>query len=125
MIELVGDLGSGKTSFVKGLANGIGSQDLVRSPSFTLSNQYTGKQLILNHFDFYRLDDPGIMRDELAEILERPDAVIVIEWANIVEDVLPNNRLTVSLKPISENKRAISFEYPESLNYLIDADTND
>ena len=124
VVELVSDLGGGKTTFVKGLAKGIGSQDLVRSPSFTLSNQYIGKQLILHHFDFYRLDEPGIIRDELVEVLNDQLAVITVEWANIVEDVLPEDRLTIRFEPTSENKRRLTFEYPDSLKYLINADYN-
>src|SRR6185312_5854101 len=62
VIELISDLGGGKTTFVRGLAKGMGSQDTVRSPSFTLSNEYRSGKLTLYHFDFYRLEDPGIMR---------------------------------------------------------------
>src|ERR1700712_1196496 len=85
VIELVSDLGGGKTAFVKGLARGMGSTDVVRSPSFTISNQYKAGSKTLYHFDFYRLFDPGIMRDELAEILQDPNAVVVVEWASIVD----------------------------------------
>ena len=65
-IELVSDLGGGKTAFVSGLAKGMGSRDSVSSPSFTLSNVYQADNISLHHFDFYRLSDPGILRDELA-----------------------------------------------------------
>lgn len=124
VIELVSDLGGGKTAFVRGLARGMGSQDAVRSPSFTLSNQYRADNLTLYHFDFYRLDEPGIMKDELAEVLADPQAVIAVEWSDIVEDVLPSKRrLTVRIKALAANRRELTFNYPAGLAYLIPRDT--
>jgi len=119
VIELVSDLGGGKTAFVRGLANGMGSQDMVHSPSFTLANQYRTGELTLHHFDFYRLTDPGIMRNELAEVLSDPKAAVVIEWADIIADVLPAKRLTVKITSVSDNRRHLDFSYPSSLEYLI------
>jgi tRNA threonylcarbamoyladenosine biosynthesis protein TsaE len=122
-IELVSDLGGGKTTFVRGLARGMGSQDQVHSPSFTLSNQYQAGNLTLYHFDFYRLSEPGIMRDELAEVLADQQAVVAVEWADIVESVLPDERLTISLKATGGNERELIFAYDNSFNYLIPANT--
>jgi tRNA threonylcarbamoyladenosine biosynthesis protein TsaE len=122
-IELVSDLGGGKTTFVRGLAQGLGSKDAVSSPSFTLCNEYQADGLTLHHFDFYRLHEPGIMRDELVELRGDPEAVIVIEWASIVEDVLPAERLTIRFKTTDETGRALTFEYPEKLSYLIQDQT--
>jgi tRNA threonylcarbamoyladenosine biosynthesis protein TsaE len=119
VIVLVSDLGGGKTAFVRGLVQGMGSTDTVHSPSFTLSNQYRAGKLTLYHFDFYRLDEPGIMRQELAEILEDTQAVVAIEWANIVENVLPERRLTIHFSATGETKRELAFEYPEELQYLL------
>lgn len=119
VIELVSDLGGGKTAFVRGLASGMGSQDKVRSPSFTLGNQYRAGSLTLHHFDFYRLEQPGIMRDELAEILTDPKAILVVEWANIVQDILPANRLTIRFKATGETSRELNFKYSEELKYLL------
>jgi tRNA threonylcarbamoyladenosine biosynthesis protein TsaE len=119
VIELMGDLGSGKTAFVRGLAQGMGSTDPVSSPSFTLSNQYQAGKLTLHHFDFYRLTEPGIMREELAEILTDPRAVVVVEWAGIIENVLPDERLKVKVTATGESARKFSFIYPESLQYLL------
>lgn len=119
VIELVSDLGGGKTAFVRGLAKGMGSPDMVRSPSFTLGNQYHAGKLTLHHFDFHRLGEPGIMRDELAEILTDSQNVAVIEWANIIEDVLPAERLIIQIKATAETGRELIFEYPEQLEYLI------
>jgi tRNA threonylcarbamoyladenosine biosynthesis protein TsaE len=119
VIELVSDLGGGKTTFVRGVASGMGSHDTVRSPSFTLSNEYRADKLTLYHFDFYRLHEPGIMRDELAEILTDPQAVVAVEWGEIVEDVLPQHRITVALKASGDTVREITINYPKDLNYLI------
>jgi tRNA threonylcarbamoyladenosine biosynthesis protein TsaE len=113
VIELVSDLGGGKTTFVRGLARGIGSKDKVSSPSFTLSNQYQASSLILHHFDFYRLNEPGIMKDELAEVIADPEAVTVVEWADIVEDVLSHDKLTVNIKTTGEETRELTpSRYP-------------
>lgn len=117
-VELASDLGGGKTMFVRGLAEGIGSHDAVRSPSFTLSNEYRTKNLTLYHFDFYRLKEPGIMRDELAEALADPAAIVAVEWADLVEDVLPEKRLRIAIKVTGEESRELIFTYPESLAYL-------
>jgi tRNA threonylcarbamoyladenosine biosynthesis protein TsaE len=123
VIELVSDLGGGKTAFVRGLASGMGSKDTVRSPSFTLSNQYRANRLTLYHFDFYRLKEPGIMKDELAEVLDDPQAVVAIEWADIVEDVLPAKKLTVRIKALDEQSRQLTFNYPDNLSYLVPRNT--
>jgi tRNA threonylcarbamoyladenosine biosynthesis protein TsaE len=119
LIELNGDLGSGKTALVKGIAAGMGSNDTVHSPSFTLSNEYKGHNLTLYHFDFYRLNEPGIMRREISEVLEDPKKVVVVEWPGIVEDVLPGNRLNIKFRTISENKRILEFSGPDKYGYLI------
>ncbi|MEO7364621.1 MAG: tRNA (adenosine(37)-N6)-threonylcarbamoyltransferase complex ATPase subunit type 1 TsaE [Candidatus Saccharimonadales bacterium] len=118
MIELVSDLGGGKTTFTRGLASGIGSTDRVSSPSFTLMNQYRGDKLMIYHFDFYRLAEPGIMREELAEVLTDPSAVVVVEWANIVEDVLPVERVSISITATGEVSRTYRIDTPKQLSYL-------
>lgn len=118
VIELVSDLGGGKTTFVRGLARGLGSKDRVSSPSFTIRNQYQAADKILNHFDFYRLNQPGVLRDELAEIMTDRKAVSVIEWGDIVQDVLPTDRLTISFKVTGNNSRRLQFKSSVALNYL-------
>jgi len=98
VIELIGDLGAGKTQLVRGIAEGIDSIDVVQSPSFTISRIYKGKGLELHHYDFYRLgDDPGILRAELAESIEDSQVTVVTEWANSVEDVLPRDKLAITI----------------------------
>lgn len=119
VIELVSDLGGGKTSFVKGLAKGIGVQEQVHSPSFTISSEHQGEKIRLYHFDFYRLKEPGIMVQELEEVFKEPDAVAVIEWADIVEDLLPENKLKINIKVIAENERELEIHYNENNEYLV------
>jgi tRNA threonylcarbamoyladenosine biosynthesis protein TsaE len=121
ILELVSDLGGGKTTFVRGLARGFGSKDIVRSPSFALSNQYKSNDLTMYHFDFYRLDDPGIIANELDEITSDPKAIIVIEWAAIVEHVITVPHLIVQLKYTGDSERDIEIEYPKVYNYLFES----
>jgi tRNA threonylcarbamoyladenosine biosynthesis protein TsaE len=119
VIEMLSDLGGGKTTFVSGVAQGLGVEDVVHSPSFTVSNEYQGKKLRLYHFDFYRLSDPGILRDELAEAISDEQGVVTIEWAGIVDEVLPADRLRVVLESSGENQRHIKLSAPSKLRYLV------
>lgn len=110
VIELIGDVGAGKTTFVKGLAVGLGIDEDVQSPSFTISRVYdTRGGLTLAHYDFYRLSDAGIMRDELSEAISDPTTVTVIEWADIVEGVLPADRITIKFEATSEDERTLTI----------------
>ncbi len=109
VIELVSDLGGGKTQLVHGLAKGMGSSDQVQSPSFTISRIYSSKKLTLHHFDFHRLKEPGIIKRELAETIGTNDIVIAIEWADSVQDVLPADRLVITITPTGENIRSVDL----------------
>lgn len=123
LIELRSDLGGGKTTFTRGLAKGFGSRVSVTSPTFTLSNSYSSKASPwkIDHFDFYRLNDAGIMADELAESLQDKQTITVVEWGDIVADVLPKLRLMIEFKPVADNpeKRQIEFTYPTQLSNII------
>jgi len=119
VIELVSDLGGGKTTFVRGIARGLGSQDVVASPTFTISRQYRAGELTLYHFDFYRLGEPGIVAAELLEVIDDPKAIVVIEWGEIVENVLPAGRLTITFQSTGEAMRQLIFQYPNKLSYLV------
>jgi len=119
VIELIADLGGGKTTFVRGLARGAGSVGKVSSPTFTLSNEYKAGELTIHHFDFYRLAEAGIMGDELAEAIADPKAVVVVEWGDIVADVLPASRLTITITATGEDSRQLQFKCPDGLSYLL------
>jgi tRNA threonylcarbamoyladenosine biosynthesis protein TsaE len=122
-VELISDLGGGKTTFVRGLAQGLESQDPVRSPSFTLHNQYHGNGLTLHHFDFYRLFEPGEMRDELAEVLQDEQSIAVVEWGHIIQDVLPDDHIRIEIRATGEQTRHFRLTYPERLKYLLPINT--
>lgn len=107
VIELVGDVGAGKTTFVRGLAKGLGVKAPISSPSFTISRSYAGENCILTHYDFYRLDDPGIMAEDLAESLSDAKCVTVIEWGQSIASLLPENHHRVEITIIDENTREI------------------
>lgn len=114
VFELVGDVGAGKTTFVKGLAKGLSVDEAVQSPSFTISRLYDGRDdLQLVHYDFYRLTDAGIMANEVSEMVHDPKTVTVVEWADIVEGVLPEGHFTISITAPSETSRRI--EIPDTL----------
>lgn len=104
---------------MNGLAIGMGSKDRVHSPSFTLKNEYQAGELTLHHFDFYRLGEAGIMQQELTELLDDSQAIIVIEWANIIRDILPADHLTVRIETSDIDTRQFVFEYPGSMGYLM------
>lgn len=120
VIELVSDLGGGKTTFVRGLARGFGSQDKVASPTFTLSRVYEASERAMHHFDFYRLPEPGLMNEALADVLADQRNVVVVEWADIVKDILPEERLTITIEHAAVGRRFI-FHCPKALNYLVEA----
>lgn len=118
VLELVGDVGVGKTTLTRGLANGFGIDAEVTSPSFTISKRYAlpdnSGELI--HYDFYRLGDPGIMRNELREAIENPHSAIVVEWGGDVADLLPKNKVRLELSLNDDGSREVQqIGLPEEL----------
>ena len=107
VLELIGDVGAGKTTFVRGLAQGIGVKEAVTSPSFTISKVYQGQNATLVHYDFYRLADPGIMEEDLAESINDPQAMTIVEWGESIQNVLPQDRKIIEIKYIDENTREL------------------
>lgn len=107
-IELVGDVGAGKTTLVRGIAKGMGITETIQSPSFTISRTYQINEMTLAHYDFYRLDDPGIMKEELSEALQNGYSVVIVEWADSVESLLPSDRLKISFTPTDEKRRKLT-----------------
>ncbi len=109
-IELIGDVGAGKTTIVKGIAKGLGILEPVTSPSFTVSKVYQGPYCRLVHYDFYRLSEPGIISDELSESLEDQEAVVVVEWGESVRGILPPRHQVIQIKHISEHEREVTVD---------------
>lgn len=110
-IELVADLGGGKTTFTRGLVRGTSSSDVVASPTFTISKVYSAPHFAIHHFDFYRLQEPGLMQYELADVMNDQAVVLVVEWGDVVADILPEDRLRVTIRPHSETARMLTFTF--------------
>lgn len=113
VVALYGDLGAGKTAFVRGLARGLGSMDRVTSPTFTIVNEYQG-DIPLFHFDMYRLGGP----DELFDIgwedyLDR-QGVCAVEWSEKVTEIFDGCETVVRIQPLSETDRLITIEGGEA-----------
>ena len=110
VVELVGDVGVGKTTFARGLAEGLRIKGPITSPSFTISKAYAcpgGKTLI--HYDFYRLNDPGIMSEDLLENLKNSDNIILIEWSDSIKDILPEKHTIINIKYNDDNSRELEI----------------
>ena len=110
VIELVGDVGTGKTTLTRGLAEGLGVKEPVTSPSFTISKAYalpSGGRLV--HYDFYRLKEPGIMVEDLREAIAEPMNVVVVEWGESVADLLPEGHLVVELAYNDDGAREVKL----------------
>lgn len=119
IIELIGDVGAGKTTFVKGLVAGLDSISDVTSPTFAISNIYDDGLLPVYHFDFYRLDNNDEMiKHELAETIEHDNAVIVLEWAQAMRNVLDRDSIKITIQAPTENQRRFSVEIPQAYNYI-------
>jgi len=118
-LELIGDVGAGKTTLTKAVAVGMGVDEDVQSPTFTLSRIYDTPTLSLHHYDFYRLSEAGVMSYELAESLADPKAVTVIEWAETVASVLPDERIIIRLAYTPDGMaRVVSSSVPERYDYI-------
>lgn len=109
-LAVYGDLGAGKTAFVKGLAEGLGVSENIVSPTFTILRAYESGKLPLYHLDVYRIAD----EDELFEIgfddYAEGDGICVCEWANLIPDALPEKRLDITIERISDHERRIVVE---------------
>jgi len=111
LICLYGDIGSGKTTFVKSMAKHLGIKEKVTSPSFVILNEYRTDNLILYHFDLYRLEEEGIktILEELREYSEGENSLAVIEWAEFSSGELPENRLEIRIKYLHDDEREFIF----------------
>jgi tRNA threonylcarbamoyladenosine biosynthesis protein TsaE len=105
VICLDGELGSGKTVFVKGFAKSLGITETITSPTFNLIKEYPNGEMPLYHMDVYRLD--GDSKSIGFEDYFNKDAVCIIEWADMITDCLPEERLQINFKIVDENTRVL------------------
>lgn len=109
---MYGELGVGKTAFVQGLAVGLGITDYITSPTFTIVNEYEGS-LPLYHFDVYRIADSDEMYEVGYEEYVYGDGVSVIEWPQLIDDILPEKRYDITISKnydMDENYRKIEIK---------------
>ena len=120
VIELRSDVGGGKTTLVRGLARGIGINEPITSPTFTVSREYQSPARSFVHFDLYRMQEVGVIAHLLAERAHDPSVITCIEWAGEASDVLPKERVVVTIEkhPTDEQTRHITIEVPPSLAYV-------
>jgi tRNA threonylcarbamoyladenosine biosynthesis protein TsaE len=110
VVSLVGGLGAGKTVFARGVARALGVTEPVVSPSFTIVREYEGR-LPLVHIDVYRVDTIQELHDLGFEELVRDDAVTVVEWGDVIDGLLPGDRLDVRLAPGGgDDERVVELE---------------
>ena len=107
IICLDGELGSGKTVFTKGIANALGIEESITSPTFTIIKEYLNGEMPLYHMDVYRLD--GNTEGVGIEEYFTKGGVVIIEWAETIEDILPAERLDIKFKVIDEDSRVLKF----------------
>ncbi len=115
VICLEGDLGSGKTVFTKGFALALGIDEMITSPTFTLIKEYVNGEMPLYHMDFYRLDKSP---EEIGlEEYYNKNGIVIIEWADIVKDYLPEERLDIRIVLLDEDVRVFVIT-PHGQKYI-------
>jgi len=107
VFALTGDLGAGKTQFVKGFVAGVGSEAGVTSPTFTLIHEYPGGRCPVYHFDFYRLDSLGAVVRLGFDDYVQGDGICIIEWADRFPELLPESATWIALSATDETARTI------------------
>lgn len=105
VICLTGDLGSGKTVFAKGFARALGINDVITSPTFTIVKEYETGELPFFHMDVYRLDEGNVEINFNEYYVKK--GIVIIEWADLITDDLPEERLEINIKIIDEEKRLL------------------
>ena len=110
-ISLIGDLGTGKTTFTKGFAVQMGIKDHVASPTFKLVSEYQGKKYKLNHIDAYRMNGPeDFLNIGGEEYLISKNSITIIEWGDLLNDILPSKTIIVNFKRIKSPKESRKIE---------------
>lgn len=121
---LTGDLGTGKTHFSKGIAKGLEIKENITSPTFTILNEYTSGKIPLYHFDVYRVNDSEEILDIGFDEYVYGNGITLIEWANLIEVILPENFLHVKIEKIdNENKRKFTLTpFGEGYDFIKDVE---
>ena len=109
-VILEGDLGAGKTTLTKGIALGLGIDRVIKSPTYTLIREYRKGRLPLFHMDMYRIEESGGASEIGLEEYFHREGVVMVEWANFIEEELPMNRLIISIEQTSLSTRTITLE---------------
>ena len=109
VVAMYGDLGAGKTAFVRGMARGMGLECRVSSPTFTIVNEYLGQRELI-HFDMYRLSDADELFDIGWEDYLNRGAVCAVEWSEKVQDAFFGDEITVRIEKLSDTERKITIE---------------
>ena len=109
VLAIEGELGAGKTTFIKGLAEGLGVRDFVSSPTFIIINEYAGR-LPFFHMDLYRVEDASSVEELAVEEYFDRGGIVAVEWAERLGELLPDRYLSVRIDPIDENSRKIVVE---------------
>ncbi len=102
VICMYGDLGAGKTAFVQGMADALNSSDYVSSPTFTIVNEYNA-DIPIYHFDVYRISDSEEMFEIGFEEYLYGNGIVIIEWAELIEDILPKERINITINRDMQN----------------------
>ena len=114
IIAYRGDLGAGKTAFTRGLARGLGADDMVTSPTYTIVNEYLGGRLPLFHFDMYRLASSDDLWDIGWEDYLDRNGVCAVEWSENVADAM-EDAISITIEKLGEDSRRITIEGGDSL----------
>lgn len=109
VVAMYGDLGAGKTAFVRGMARGMGISDRVSSPTFTIVNEYLGDRTLI-HFDMYRLGSADELFDIGWEDYLARGAVCAVEWSERVEDAFYGDEVRLTIEKLSDTSRKITIE---------------
>lgn len=109
VVAMYGDLGAGKTAFVRGMASGLNSASRVTSPTFTIVNEYDG-DIELFHFDMYRLNSADELFDIGWEDYLRCDGICVVEWSENVSDVFDGTEVSVTIEKLSDSERKLILD---------------
>lgn len=109
IIAFKGNLGMGKTCFVRGLARGLGSNDTVNSPTFALMNEYNGGRLPLFHFDMYRINNWEDLYSSGYFDYAEMGGVLAVEWSENIENALDDNTIFITIERLNENERKITI----------------